>query len=246
MNVDFLPGAGECPITAKNFSDANIRNNFMKKTFSIVGFQLLFTCLVCALMIAYEKSVISFLGKSGEVWLGINTALFLVLYFTLICSESLRRSVPTNYILLGGITLSMSIDLGIIVLMYEIESVINIVVMTGLLVGGLAAYAMTTKRDFTIGNVIWFILMIDVLHCFIWLFFGRYEFTNILFSIFTATSFCIYLIIDIQTLMSGKRRKMAVDDYIFGALMIYMDIIQIFIKLLELFGEKKDDKKEKK
>jgi len=33
--------SGEDPITAKRFSEQSIRNNFMKKTFSIVGAQLL-------------------------------------------------------------------------------------------------------------------------------------------------------------------------------------------------------------
>merc|ERR1712048_172251 len=110
--------------------------------------------------------------------------------------------------------------------------------MTGLLVGALGAWAMTTKKDFTFGNVFLFIFAIDIMHLIIWLFFSRMEFGNILISIGGATTFCLYLIYDIQTLMSGKRTTMDIDDYIFAALMIYMDIIQIFIKLLELFGEK--------
>jgi len=57
MNLDFMPGAGECAQTAKNFSNQSIRNNFMKKTFSLVGIQLVATGIVAGLMCAYEQSV---------------------------------------------------------------------------------------------------------------------------------------------------------------------------------------------
>merc|ERR1712151_585815 len=164
------------------------------------------------------------------------------------CSKNMRQKSPTNFILLGVLTVSMSIDVGLICLMYIVSSIINAMVMTTMIVGALTYYAFTTKRDVTIGNVFFYILAIDLFHFVIWMFFGRYEMATVLGSVCAATGFCLYLIHDVQTLMSGKRRKLDVDDYIFGALIIYMDIIQIFIKLLQLFGEKKDDddKKNKK
>merc|ERR1711862_1885 len=118
-------------------------------------------------------------------------------------------------------------------------------VMTCMTVGVIAYYAFTTKRDVTIGSALGYILMINIAHFVLWLFFSRFGVTNTLLSVCGAASFSLYLIHDLQTLMSGKRRKLDIDDYIFGALIIYMDVIQIFIKLLELFGEKKEDKDKK-
>jgi protein lifeguard len=50
----------------------------------------------------------------------------------------------------------------------------------------------------------------------------------------------IYLVIDIQRLLSESRYGMTLDDYIVGAILIYLDIIMIFIKILRLIGKKKD------
>jgi FtsH-binding integral membrane protein len=38
--------------------------------------------------------------------------------------------------------------------------------------------------------------------------------------------------------MGGKRYEVDIDDYIIGAVILYTDIITIFIYLLQLFGEK--------
>lgn len=246
MNTDFFPGAGECQETAKRFSEPTIRINFMKKVFSQVGIQLLITSIICGTMIAYEENISKQLKSGGEAILLINTVLFVVLYLTLVCSKKLRHTTPTNYILLGLVTISMSITVGMVCQMYNISSIINAMVMTCLIVGAQAYYAFTTKKDITIGNVFMYILVIDMLHIFVWLFLGRFEFGNTMGSVLSATCFSLYLVHDLQTLMSGKRRQQDVDDYIFGALIIYMDIIQIFIKLLELFGEKKDEKEKQK
>ena len=48
-----------------------------------------------------------------------------------------------------------------------------------------------------------------------------------------------YLIIDIHRLLNESRFGMTYDDYIVGAILIYLDIIMIFIKILEILGKKK-------
>merc|ERR1711879_1009220 len=117
-------------------------------------------------------------------------------------------------------------------------------VMTTTVVCSLIAFAMLTKKDFTFSNIIWWILIIDIGHLFFYMIFGRMEFVSVAFSLFSITAFCIYLVIDVQSLMSGKRRKMSIDDYIFASCIIYLDIIQIFLKILEMTQEKKDKKKD--
>jgi FtsH-binding integral membrane protein len=50
--------------------------------------------------------------------------------------------------------------------------------------------------------------------------------------------FGIYLVIDTQLIIGGKRLEISMDDYVVGALILYMDIIQIFLFLLRLFSRK--------
>lgn len=43
--------------------------------------------------------------------------------------------------------------------------------------------------------------------------------------------------------MGGKRGEIGLDNYIQGSIMIYIDIIQLFIKIAQLLSEQKKEKK---
>ena len=45
--------------------------------------------------------------------------------------------------------------------------------------------------------------------------------------------------VDVQLIAGKGRHHIKHDDYIVGAMMIYVDLIQIFLLLLQLFGSKK-------
>jgi FtsH-binding integral membrane protein len=50
--------------------------------------------------------------------------------------------------------------------------------------------------------------------------------------------FGIYLVIDTQLIVGGGRYELSLDDYVAGALLLYIDIIQIFLYILSLLGGK--------
>ena len=49
----------------------------------------------------------------------------------------------------------------------------------------------------------------------------------------------LYLIIDTKLIMGGNRYKIMADEYIVCCMILYTDIIMIFIYLLALLGGKK-------
>ena len=51
--------------------------------------------------------------------------------------------------------------------------------------------------------------------------------------------YSIYLVVDTQLMMGNFGLKYEIDDYIIVALNLYLDIINLFIYLLKLFGESK-------
>ena len=51
-----------------------------------------------------------------------------------------------------------------------------------------------------------------------------------------AVLFGIYLVIDTQLIVGGGRYSISMDDYVAGALILYIDIIQIFLYILSLLG----------
>ena len=46
----------------------------------------------------------------------------------------------------------------------------------------------------------------------------------------------LYLAIDTQTIIGGRRYQLSEEDYIFAALMLYLDIVQLFLFILRLLG----------
>ena len=61
---------------------------------------------------------------------------------------------------------------------------------------------------------------------------------NIVYACLGVLIFSMYLVYDTQLLVGGKKYQLSEEEYVFGALTIYIDVIQIFLYLLELFGRR--------
>lgn len=55
-----------------------------------------------------------------------------------------------------------------------------------------------------------------------------------------SSSFPQFLAFDTQLLMGNRRHSLSPEEYIFGALNIYLDIIYIFTFFLQLFGTNRE------
>ena len=105
---------------------------------------------------------------------------------------------------------------------------------------GLTSYACFTKTDVTylggvlsaMSFVVVLVLILGIGFYFPWMRLG------IIVIVLLLTSF--WIIYDTQLIVGGKhkRHQLDTDDYIIGALIIYIDIITLFLYLLELFGGK--------
>ena len=51
--------------------------------------------------------------------------------------------------------------------------------------------------------------------------------------------YSVYILIDTQLVLGGKNKELTLDNYVLGAMILYVDIIQLFLKILQLLGEKK-------
>ena len=48
--------------------------------------------------------------------------------------------------------------------------------------------------------------------------------------------YSMFLLYDTQLIAGGRKYQLSLDDYIVGALILYIDIIMIFVELLRLLG----------
>jgi FtsH-binding integral membrane protein len=57
-----------------------------------------------------------------------------------------------------------------------------------------------------------------------------------------AAIYMIYILVDTQLIIGGKNKRLSLDNYIMGTIILYTDIIGLFLKILDLLGEKKKRK----
>ncbi len=152
--------------------------------------------------------------------------------------------MPNNMLWLGLFTFGESYLVSFYTSFYTPESVLLSAIATVAATLGLVFYAMTTKSDFTsvgnsvtgkyalniafgmaLFNVLFWVSLINI-------FFIRTPFMNLLLSIGLTIVYMIYMLIDVQLIMGGKRNNLSLDNYALGAIMLYTDIISLFIKIL--------------
>jgi len=155
----------------------------------------------------------------------------------------LSRKTPTNYILLGAFTLAESYLVSMMCTIFETESVLMCGALTVAVTAGLTVHALTTKKDYSsylagLNGIVWIALSVGLLNLFF-----RIRFIDSVLSIGFAAIYMIYILVDTQLIMGGQkgRVKLSLDDYISGAIMLYIDIVGLFIKLLQILGKKKRD-----
>lgn len=73
------------------------------------------------------------------------------------------------------------------------------------------------------------------------IFFIRNQFISSLMAIVLAAVYSIYLLYDTRKIIGGKHKELNMDDSVKGAMLLYMDIISLFLQIMKLLGEKKKD-----
>ena len=141
------------------------------------------------------------------------------------------------YILYSAVT---GVTFSTIFIAFEMSSVIMIFLITALLFGLLAAYGYFTKRDVTkIGNML-FVALIAIIIISIINIFLRSSSIELGISIISVIIFMGYVIYDMNNI---KYLLSSLDDdkaSVYGAFQLYLDFINLFVRLLELFGKKDD------
>ena len=57
-------------------------------------------------------------------------------------------------------------------------------------------------------------------------------------NVFFTFVFSQFLAYDTQLIMGGKKHELSQEDYVFAALMLYVDVVYIFMFIMALLGKK--------
>lgn len=217
--------------------------NGMSKFFSKV-YLWMFIGLLVSGGVAYYTSVTP--GIRGMVYSAFNWLLILELV-VVIAFSALRKKVSPLvakilfilYATISGLTLSS------IFLVYRLDSIGMVFLSSALMFGLMALYGYVTKTNLSsFGKVLIFALLAIIIMSLINMFVGNGTF-GIIISVISIVVFLGLTAYDMQALRAmynyysndeNELNKVA----IYGALDLYLDFINIFLRLLQLFGKSRD------
>lgn len=226
-------------MAAFEFNDSSIRRGFIKKVYSILMLQLSVTLAVIGWVVFDKRTGLYVQQHSWLIYVAFGITIIALL--CLACCGDLRRKAPHNFIFLGIFTLAQSFICAVISSRYNTDIVFMAVGITAAVCLGLTLFAFQTKYDFTmIGGFLFVALLILMIFGFVTIFFpGRTM--RMVYASFGALLFSVYLIYDTQLMMGGKHKySVSPEEYVFAALNLYMDIINIFLYILTIIGNAKD------
>ncbi|XP_053207729.1 protein lifeguard 1-like [Panonychus citri] len=214
------------------FSNKSIRLKFIRKVYGILSLQLLVT-MGFVLAFTLSEEVKGFALKNSWL-LFVALGFSLVSLITLACC-GVHRTFPGNLVCLGIFTLSESVMIGFTTAFRRGEIVLYAVIITAAIVLSLTLFAFQTKIDFTAFNGILFVCLMVFMLFGILAIFIKGKIVMLIYSAVGALLFSAYLVIDTQMIVGGSHKlQFSPEDYILGAITLYVDIINIFIHILQL------------
>ncbi|GFR88654.1 protein lifeguard 1 [Elysia marginata] len=141
----------------------------------------------------------------------------------------------------GSWTVCEGFLLGTVSSHYDRDEVLMAMGITAIVTVALTIFAFQTKWDFTMMGGILFVAVI-VLFCFgLLCLFIQSRILSIVYASIGALIFSVYLVFDTQLMLGGKHKyALSPEEYIFAALNLYLDIINLFLFILSIIGNSRD------
>ena len=227
---------------SKHSIEETIRIGFIRKVYGIITLQLIITFLCCIL--TFFKSVSEFMKNNTNLiflCLIIQIALIIIMGCSGLCSsKNLFKIFPYNYIFLILFTLSMGYIVATLCAVVDKTIVLSAIAMTLGITAALTLYAIKTENKFNLMHAFLFTFITMISELLLFFFFFNYQF-YVTFELFVGLIiYCAYLIFDTQMIIDKFGNGYEIDDYIIAALNVYLDIIQIFIRILIILSKFKE------
>uniref|UniRef100_A0A9J8B2S2 Transmembrane BAX inhibitor motif containing 1b n=1 Tax=Cyprinus carpio carpio TaxID=630221 RepID=A0A9J8B2S2_CYPCA len=203
----------------------SVRHAFIRKVYLILAIQLFITSSIIAVFTFVEPVRLFVVQNPAIYW--ASFPVYLVTYLMLVCCEGPRRRHPWNLILLFIFTLTLSYMTGTISSYFDTKAVFLALGITAIVCIIVTIFCFQTKVDFTSCTGLLCAL------CVVLLVIGII--TSIVLS-FQYVSEATFLAYHTQLLIGNRENTISPEEYVFGALSLYVDIVQIFIFLLHITG----------
>lgn len=222
------------------FDDNNVvreiseNNSFLVKVFLWMFMGLFATGIVS--FVTYSTGYINSLALSGGFGIVLIVELLVVILFSLLfrkLSPFWASILFFIYAIVNGLTLST------IYVIYELSSIMLVFFATAIFFGILALIGYKTDKDLTkLGTILTVALIVALIVSIINIFVGATIIDIILDWVIIAI-FAGLTMYDMQRIRHYES-QMPEKGYIYGAMDLYLDFINMFLRLLSLFGKSRD------
>lgn len=209
----------------------------MSKTFFWMFLGLLGTAIMA--WYTYSSGMIIDI-VSNDIWAGLLIGeVIVVLLFSLLFKKLSPTFVGILYFIyamINGITLST------LFVIFELNSIINLFIASAAIFGILAFIGYKTEKDISDWrNILTILLIVGIILSFINIFVGNSVLDLILDWVILFTFFGV-TVYDMNTLKTMQGLEGIDQDkvYIYCAMQLYLDFINIFLRILSLFGKRRD------
>ncbi|XP_072952507.1 protein LIFEGUARD 2-like [Typha angustifolia] len=209
-----------------------LRWAFIRKIYIILTFQVAMTAAVAAVVVSVRP--ISHFFVSSSAGLGLYIFL-LILPFIILCPlYYYHQQHPVNLILLGLFTLAISFAVGMSCAFTSGKVILEAAILTTVVVVSLTLYTFWAARrghDFNfLGPFLFAAVMVLLVFSLIQIFFPLGKISLMIYGGLAALIFSGYIIYDTDNLI----KRYTYDEYIWAAVALYLDIINLFLSLLTL------------
>ncbi|KAG4300914.1 hypothetical protein PCANB_002823 [Pneumocystis canis] len=203
--------------------DISIRMDFIRKVYSILFFQIIGSTLFSTILITNDTLKTLIIGNS---WAIIGSMIGSIATFFFLFWK--RYNYPLNFYLLTLFTLLESCSIGAIKALY---------ITTGIFLG-LTLFTWQNKYDFSsMGGYLYVGFMFLFSGGLVFLFFPYNRMIDLMYAGIGTFVFSGYILYDTSMLM----KRLSPEDYIIGSVSLYIDIVNLFLQILNLIAKLNED-----
>jgi FtsH-binding integral membrane protein len=212
-------------------------NSAMGRVYGHMGLAVL-TSMIISFMVSQSPALITFLFTGYMKWIVMFLPLIAVFGISYVLNNN--PSKPVAVALLHGFAALMGLSFATIFVVFKMGSIFGAFMGAAILFGVMSGYGYFTKKSLdSVGKFMFVGLIAIILASIVNIFIG----SSVLGMVISALAIVIFL--GLTAYDTQKIREMVSVDTsdaveISGALTLYLDFINLFLSLLQLFGEKKD------
>ncbi|KAK4742811.1 hypothetical protein SAY87_000812 [Trapa incisa] len=225
--------SGAAPLYPMMLERPELRWSFIRKVYSIVTLQLLLTIAVGAVVVTVRPIAIFFVTTSGG--LALYIVLIITPFITLCPLYYYHQKHPVNYLLLGIFTISLAFAIGLTCAFTSGKVILEAAILTAVVVISLTLYtfwAAKRGQDFSfLGPFLFGALIVLMVFAIIQIFFPLGKISVMIYGFLASIIFCGYIVYDTDNLI----KRFTYDEYIWAAVSLYLDVINLFLSLLTIF-----------